>query len=31
LTPALGVGTVMDTLKKRYPDLRYGYFKPALR
>jgi pyruvate-formate lyase-activating enzyme len=31
LTPALGIGTVMDTLKKRYPDLRYGYFNPALR
>ena len=31
LTPALGVGTVMDRLRERYPDLRYGYFNPALK
>jgi pyruvate-formate lyase-activating enzyme len=27
----LGIGTVMNTLKKRFPDLRNGYFNPALR
>ena len=27
----LGIGTVMNTLKKRFPDLRNGYFNPALQ
>jgi MoaA/NifB/PqqE/SkfB family radical SAM enzyme len=31
LTPALGVGRVMDRLKECYPALRYGYFNPALQ
>jgi len=31
LTPGLGVAAVMDRLKARYPDLRYGYFNPYLQ
>ena len=27
----LGVGTVMDRLRRRFPALRYGYFNPPLR
>ncbi len=31
LTQPIGVRKVMEELKKRFPDLRYGYFNPALR
>ncbi|UCF88234.1 MAG: radical SAM protein, partial [bacterium] len=31
LTPSLGVGAVMDRLKERFPELRYGYFNPAIK
>ena len=30
-TAGMGVGTVMELLRGRFPDLRYGYFNPALK